>query len=1120
MATHAPSSSSAAPSSVAPSVPASVPGAKAAAKPFFRPCAIMLGGLKGHMFGGKGLGSGSEFSVTLVSPTYTDATSWMGFGMDFPLGTENEKEGFGMCHDVDRHFQFRPQQTDKLRIMVRFPRGKFSRTVSPLDECHFHRFPGSKRGLTVVDVSIEGGAEVEVDGFGLPFANSGHPSQAWLRHPATTAVVSDYTLLDVIQQRSFTFVVDHDPTDVPRSWNPAFYPPPFTLPYGKIHDWNPERYPKQLADNRGPQFLPCWGFDNDDAHLATLTQAQVQDVWPLHEATLKIKKVKLSAYFVDQDNLDSAKVFFIVVPLPDEFQRRFEDAWRRLANGSPLTIDVYGNPEDEDDLLQQLEAKIQDQPKSLKLFRTAHSIKASDLVLVARTERSNEGRQPVKFEMKNRIALTFDAQLHEFERKVNAVCMFHPKAAPTNPLAFGFAPREDLKVEVTVPPELMFRMSLHRDLVRGKGFWNTMRGALNHDENPSASLEQLSIAGCDAPHVPSPLPTVNLLDIKDRAYVDALMQEVLVDDRERFERYLTNRPLGLGIITGAPGFGKTTALALATLGMAASLGNVYGTAPTHVATDNFAARLDAVTCRVTDRYNQDRDESSRARRKLIIRVYKELDEYHALCELLKDSHKGDEAAPSDSWRRPTRWKLGLSMAFWALVCLRSPGVRELHDDDSTALHKIQDQVDKNEKFGPLRDLATGNVLWEEFLGDKSKLKGDIVELFHSLISATDIICTPPALAHYYDQLTFWRDSKAQGIAVDEAGNMVRQDLYSIWGNTLLPCVLAGDDQQLAPVVSTLIDNADGNCVNRFGEDAQISPLAWFKGTQWPIYRLHTQLRMAIGQFEICHREVYKDLPYKYGECSVVALPGHSNGRALESYINAKYPDITPAPAGTLRPIFLNCQDSFCQIDRTTKSKRNFDQVKVALDFICDFIQTAKIDPAQMVIITPYKANVETIARLRKKPKYAALSSIQPAATVDSFQGQEGDIAIIIMGTNKKVGPGFTTDERRLNVMLSRQKSGLVVVGDINVTGLMSKGKNRCKGKGKGKGNEKPSAPPKIVVVGVDGQLSYARVTMLQNIHDWFCEQGRVIDIAVKDKDTDKEVEGKGKRKREVEDEAE
>lgn len=45
------------------------------------------------------------------------------------------------------------------------------------------------------------------------------------------------------------------------------------------------------------------------------------------------------------------------------------------------------------------------------------------------------------------------------------------------------------------------------------------------------------------------LPAVNFLDFGDSHLVDALLEEVLVEDRDRFSRYMSNRLLGLGLVT-------------------------------------------------------------------------------------------------------------------------------------------------------------------------------------------------------------------------------------------------------------------------------------------------------------------------------------------------------------------------------------------------------------------------------------------------------------------------------------------------------------------------------------------------------------------------------------------
>lgn len=60
------------------------------------------------------------------------------------------------------------------------------------------------------------------------------------------------------------------------------------------------------------------------------------------------------------------------------------------------------------------------------------------------------------------------------------------------------------------------------------------------------------------------------------------------------------------------------------------------------------------------------------------------------------------------------------------------------------------------------------------------------------------------------------------------------------------------------------------------------------------------------------------------------------------------------------------------------------------------------------------------------------SSIRLATTVDYFQSREADIVIAVMGTNSSPGPGFTRDAHRLNVMLTRQRHDLAVMGDATI----------------------------------------------------------------------------------------
>lgn len=88
-------------------------------------------------------------------------------------------------------------------------------------------------------------------------------------------------------------------------------------------------------------------------------------------------------------------------------------------------------------------------------------------------------------------------------------------------------------------------MELHRALMRGKGFYEWMT---RPKQDISETSEVRSLSDKPAANMRL-LPKVNFLDVRDAKYADAIVDEALPEDRARFRRYLSDRPLGLGIIT-------------------------------------------------------------------------------------------------------------------------------------------------------------------------------------------------------------------------------------------------------------------------------------------------------------------------------------------------------------------------------------------------------------------------------------------------------------------------------------------------------------------------------------------------------------------------------------------
>ncbi|MCQ2249716.1 MAG: AAA domain-containing protein [Bacteroidales bacterium] len=120
----------------------------------------------------------------------------------------------------------------------------------------------------------------------------------------------------------------------------------------------------------------------------------------------------------------------------------------------------------------------------------------------------------------------------------------------------------------------------------------------------------------------------------------------------------------------------------------------------------------------------------------------------------------------------------------------------------------------------------------------------------------------------------------------------------------------------------------------------------------------------------------------------------------------------------------------------TMSTYNDEEAEILVQYLKSYLEIVE-DQGKMHtisgigIISPYKAQADTIARRMKKcgmPDYVrALTTID---TADSFQGREKDIIVISMTRcNQKGEIGFLNDHRRMNVAMTRAKRKLIIFGD-------------------------------------------------------------------------------------------
>lgn len=501
--------------------------------------------------------------------------------------------------------------------------------------------------------------------------------------------------------------------------------------------------------------------------------------------------------------------------------------------------------------------------------------------------------------------------------------------------------------------------------------------------------------------------------------------------------------------------------------MFARFGKILVSGPSNVAITNAAARIYSVSTSVAERYNNGRPEGERMRRRLVVRVYPRNVEEAAFWYLLQYPKDFSNAG-----KRRSKFEFSFSRVHWLRLLFS-----ELSAEDAQVLHDMQQDIFERRGLEPIRDRIMENTTWEQYLATGNH-KPQILSLLDELIQVAEFVCATPACSENDANVQEWKATKAMGVLIDEAGNMNRSDLACVWGNCLLPCFLVGDTKQFPPPVMSAKDkDEDQRFYNRLALDGFLSPLELFQASGIPVHQLYVQLRMPNGIFDIPSKYFYPDVPVIYSErCRDINSAEFTHARAVETFARKQYPGLMPPPAGKCSPIFLHCVDSQVFRNELTSSKRCPDQVEVALHFIAGLVRTGTPAPKVNLLCT-YSANVAHGNYRRMVKDYREdLADMPGISTIDNFQGKENDIIVAVLGTNRFYGPGFTAQKQRLNVLLTRARCALVLVGDLEAAQWTT-----------GKSSKERST-------GSSGETVFINVEKIRSIYKELEDAGRVVTI--------------------------
>jgi len=118
--------------------------------------------------------------------------------------------------------------------------------------------------------------------------------------------------------------------------------------------------------------------------------------------------------------------------------------------------------------------------------------------------------------------------------------------------------------------------------------------------------------------------------------------------------------------------------------------------------------------------------------------------------------------------------------------------------------------------------------------------------------------------------------------------------------------------------------------------------------------------------------------------------------------------------------FIHIPDHEQHAGRSFSNKK---QVAMIAKLVTDFMDAGDIGRRDIGIITWYNGQNKLLQ------KEHCLRNID-IANVDGFQGEERDLMILsTVRSNARSRTGFTKDPNRLNVALTRCKTGLIVIGD-------------------------------------------------------------------------------------------
>ena len=312
---------------------------------------------------------------------------------------------------------------------------------------------------------------------------------------------------------------------------------------------------------------------------------------------------------------------------------------------------------------------------------------------------------------------------------------------------------------------------------------------------------------------------------------------------------------------------------------------------------------------------------------------------------------------------------------------------------------------------------------EQHLNEKEwlELKRGMAELANTVLRAADVIIATAVQG----ELDLLKDIKFDQVIMDEISVATMGELLCCWRD-LEVLTLIGDSKQLPARVLTTPEQNPFSNIQSFGPFQRWSLLGV------PVFLLKEVMRMTAG-LETIANDLFYDAKLICGPGTELDKPQREISRRLQPVLRNMLPTLTKEPDGLVYPIFFDVR-GICVMEQGGTSRMNFHNIAFIVDTIQNLLSEPdlKLKASDFGIACPYSAQRREMRKALCKAGIRGVSTFNfEVGTAEFWQEKESEIMIVdlVRAGNDHGDLGFLGKKERLNVLLTRQRQHLFVVGD-------------------------------------------------------------------------------------------